>query len=324
MPSKVEISHKTIIFTVIFLLLLWLLFQIKDIILLVFVAFILMSAFKPLADYFDRRKIPRILSVLVIYVLIISFLIFSVSTILPPLVVQSIKLGENLPQYVKTILPDMTLDYQTITSQIAPLGQNLVNVTIGIFSNLVTLFSLIVISFYLLMERQHLETHLTGFIGENISKKFIHVIGRIEERLGAWVRGQLMLALSIGISTFIGISLLGLPYGLALSIFAGILEIVPIVGPIIAAIPAVLIAVSVSPLIVLLTILVYFIIQQLEAHLVVPLVMKKAIGIPPVFTIIALMIGARLDGIGGALMAIPVYVTIETVLSEYFKLKEIK
>ncbi len=324
MPTKIDISYKTIIFTVIFLILLWLVFQIKDIILLVFVSIILMSAFKPLADYFERIHVPRIFSVFIIYVFIIAFLIFAGSTLLPPLVTQSIRLGENMPQYMKMVLPTVKFDYQLITAQIAPLGQNLVNITISIFSNIITLFSLVVISFYLLIEREHLEKHLTSFIGEDTSKKLITIITRIEERLGSWVRGQLMLAVTIGMATFIGLTILGLPYALALSIFAGILEIVPIIGPIISAVPAILIAFTTSPVLALITIVVYFIIQQLEAQLVVPMVMRRAVGIPPVLTIIALMIGARLDGIGGALLAIPVYVTIETIFSEYIKLKESK
>lgn len=281
-----------------------------------------MSAFKPLADFFEKIHIPRIFSVILIYILIIAFIAFAGSSILPPLVIQSIHLGENMPEYLKPVLPFIKFDSQVLTQQIAPLGQNLLQVTVRLFSNIITLFTVVVISFYLLIERKYLENQLSNFMGEEGAKKLVVIIGKIEERLGSWVRGQLMLALTIGLATYIGLLLLGIPYALALSIFAGLLEIVPIIGPIISAIPAILIALTTSPLLALVTVALYFVIQQAEAQLVVPMVMRRAVGLPPLVTIIALMIGAKLAGVGGALLAIPAVVTIETVISEYSKFKE--
>ncbi|MCL5798201.1 MAG: AI-2E family transporter [Patescibacteria group bacterium] len=322
MPSKIEISHKTIIFTVIFLLTLWFLLQLKEIIFLIFISFILMAAFKPLADYSDTIHVPRILSIILIYILIIAFLFFAGSSILPVLAAQSIHLAEKMPEYLNSVIPFVKIDSSVISQQLTPIGQNLLNVTIGIFANIVTLFTVVVISFYLLLERKHLDKQLAVFMGVEGAKKVVKIIIRIEERLGAWVRGQLLLGVTIGLATFVGISILGLPYALAMAIFAGILEIVPIIGPIISAIPAVLIALTTSPLLALLTVAVYFIIQQLEAQLIVPVVMEKAVGIPPLVTIIALMMGAKLDGIAGALLAVPTFVTVETIISEYLKLRE--
>lgn len=322
MTNKVEISHKTIIFTVLLIILLWLLIQIREIIFLVFIAFILMSAFKPLADFFEKIHIPRVFSVLVIYILIVAFLGFAGSSIIPLLISQSVHLAEKMPDYIGTVLPFISIDGKIITQQIAPLGENLVKVTIGLFSNLITLFTVIVISFYLLIERQRLEKQLANFMGAEGAKKIMLIIVKIEERLGAWVRGQLMMALTIGLATFIGLSLIGLPYSLALSIFAGILEIIPIIGPIISAIPAIFVAVTISPFLAVMTIVLYFLIQQTEAHLIVPMVIKRAVGLHPLVTIIALMIGATLSGIGGALLAVPVVVTVEVILSEYLRFKE--
>ena len=154
-------------------------------------------------------------------------------------------------------------------------------------------------------------------MGSEATKPFIRIISKIELRLGAWVRGQLILAVTIGICTYFGLLLLKIPFALPLALLAGILEIVPIIGPIIAAIPAIIIAFTISPILAVATIALYVIIQQLESNLVVPYVMRKAVGLPPIATIIALMAGAKLAGIGGALLAIPIFVTIETSLSEY-------
>lgn len=321
-PTKVEISHKTIVFTIFFLIFLWFLFQIREIIFLIFVAFILMSAFKPWADFLEKFRVPRIFSILFIYILIFGLLTLGASSLIPLFISQTIHLGENLSQYFKLIPPFVQIDSQLLTSQITPIGENLLRVTLGIFSNIITLFTLIIISFYLLMERKYLWEHLLHFLIEKEAKKWANIIAKVEERLGGWVRGQLMLAITIGILTAIGLKILGIPYVLSLAILAGVLEIVPIIGPIIAAIPAVLVAFITSPFLALVTAILYFIIQQIEAHLVVPLVMKKTVGLPPLVTIITLMIGAKIGGIGGALLSIPLVVTLETILSEYLKAKE--
>lgn len=322
MPTKVEVSHKTIIFTILFLLLLFFLYQIREIIFLVFVSFILMSAFKPWADLLEKYHIPRLVSVLVIYIFIVSILGWGASAVLPLLVTQSIHLGENLPTYLRSVAPFLKFDYQVITQQIAPFGENVLKVTISLFSNIITLFTLIITSFYLLIARKNLAVYIANFTSEEKAKKWVGIISKIEEGLGAWVRGQIMLGVTIGVFTFIGLTILGIPYTLSLAILAGILEIVPIIGPIISAIPAILIALTVSPFLALITAVVYFFIQQLESHIVVPLVMKQTVGLPPLVTIISLMIGAKIGGIGGALLAVPVVVAGATLVTEYIKLKE--
>lgn len=322
MPGKIEISHKTILFTVFLLILLWLLVQIQEIIFAIFVAFIFMSAINPWADFLERYRIPRAISVLSIYIFLIGLVAFAANSILPPLVVQTIRLGENLPVYIRSVVPFITFDIKTLTQQITPVGENILKVTVGLFSNIIALFTLFVISFYLILERKNLKTHLAIFMGDEGAQKVMKVVSKVEERLGAWVRGQAALALVIGVSTYFGLSLLGIPYTFPLAILAGLLEIVPIIGPIISAIPAIIVAVTISPFLALATAAMYFIIQQLEANLVVPFVMRKAVGLPPLVTIIALMVGAKLGGINGAILAIPVFVTIETIFREYLHMKE--
>ncbi len=322
MPTKVEISHKTIIFAVFFLLSLWFLYQIREIIFLVFVAFILMSAFKPWADFLEKYHVPRLVSVLLIYIVIILSIAYGASSVLPSVVNQSIHLGENLPKYLQSVAPFLKIDQQVITQQVAPLGENVLKVTIGVFSNIITLFTLVIISFYLLIERENLKKYLSNITHENKAKKWVEIVSKIEEGLGAWVRGQVILAVTIGLATFIGLTIIGIPYTLSLAILAGILEIVPFIGPIISAIPAILVALTISPILALITIVVYFVIQQSESHIIVPLVMKQTVGLPPLVTIISLLIGAKIAGIGGALLAIPIVVAGATLISEYIKLQE--
>lgn len=322
MPKKIEISHKTIIFTVLFLIFLWFVLQIAEIISWVFIAFILMAAFKPIVDFSEKLRIPRALAIIFVYIFFISLVVFAFSTIIPPLVAQTVLLSEKFPELLERILPFITIDQQLFTQQIAPLSQNLLKVSVGIFNNMIALFTIMVITFYLLLERRNLNSYLTFLLGESSGQNVIAVIKKIEERLGVWVRGQITLLFTIGILTYIGLTLLNIPFALPLAILAGILEIIPTIGPILSAIPAVLVSFAVSPFHPLFTTVLYFIIQQLENQVVVPYVMSRVVGLPPLITILAILVGVKLAGIGGAILAVPIVVTIEAVLTAYFKLKE--
>jgi len=321
MTQKIEISHRTIIFTVFLLLGLWVLFEIRDIIILIFISFILMAALRPSVDRLGKMKIPRLLAVLIVYLFLFLVLGVATSFILPPFVSQSVKLSSRLPSYINFVLPFLKIDLQTITSQIAPIGENLLKVIVGFFSNVFATLTVIVFTFYFLLERKKLEENLGQLIGEKAAEKTVAILREVEESLGAWVRGQFLLAGLIGAMTFVGLTLLGIDYALPLSIIAGALEIVPILGPIISGIPAVLVALTTSPFLALATVALYFIIHQSEGNIVVPLVMNKIMGLPPIATILALMIGGRLGGIVGAILAVPLLMVLKTILLAFLKNK---
>jgi predicted PurR-regulated permease PerM len=140
------------------------------------------------------------------------------------------------------------------------------------------------------------------------------LLRRIERRLGVWVRGEFVLMSAVGLCSFIGLTILHVDFALPLAIVAGLLELVPMLGPIIASITATLVALSVSPLLALSVVALYIIIQQLENNILVPYIMKKSVGLAPIVTILALMIGARLAGIIGAILAVPIALTMHEVL----------
>ena len=123
----------------------------------------------------------------------------------------------------------------------------------------------------------------------------------------------------MGILIFIGLTILQIPLALPLALVAGLLEIVPIVGPIVSSIPAILVGLTISPLIGLAIAALFFIVQQLENHLIVPVVMSKAVGLQPPVVILALLIGAKLAGIGGAVLAVPTVVVARIIFREFLE-----
>jgi predicted PurR-regulated permease PerM len=318
MLNKIEISHRTIIFTAIFVAAIWFILQIREILFLLFIAFILMAAIRPTVDALEKRGIPSVISILFIYILV--FGVFGVSLVgtIPSLVVQFGHLTQAFPSFIARVIPNINVDLNAFSQQIAPLSQNLLMLTVSIFSNIITIVTVLVFTFYLLLERKHTESLLASFMADNLAKRVSSVLGKIESRMGAWVQGQLFLMFIIGIMSYVGLWILKIDFVLPLAILAGLLEIVPTIGPIISAIPAVIIGFSISPVTALLVAILFFIIHQSENTFIVPFVMKKSVGLPPILTIIALMIGGKLAGIAGAVLAVPVVLVVQEILHEVF------
>ncbi len=316
MPTRIEISYKTILFTAAFLLLLWFLWQIIDILLILFLAFILMSALRPLVQKLEKIGVPRLLSILFIYFTFLISLGALGGAIFPLLINQTMRFWEKIPELASKILTFLPLNFEFMTQQLTPVSGDILRVTVGLFSNIFTLVTFFVFTFYLLLEREDLEKTFVSFLGQDSGKKLVVLLGKIEERLGSWVRGQLLLMFLIGLMTYIGLVALGIDYALPLAITAGILEIVPFAGVILSGIPAVLVALVTSPALALAVVALYFIIHQSEGNLIVPTVMRKAIGLSPIVTLLALMIGGKLAGIFGALLAVPTVVILQVILQE--------
>lgn len=321
---KIDISHKTIFFLTAFLALLWALVLIRDVIILIFIAVIFMSALSPIVTRLEKLKIPRSLAIAIIYVGIISLAAALITFVVTPFAEETTNLVTNLPQYLTTLLPETGfIDRSILQQEFGNFSKNALEVSVTIFNNFLALISVAVLTFYLLLERENLDKLIAQFfIGKE--ERIKRTTKRIEEKLGAWMRGQISLTLIIGTTSYIGLSLLGVPYALPLAILAGVLEIVPVIGPIISAIPAVMIAFLISPLTAGLVALMYFIIQQLENHLIVPQVMKKAVGLNPLIVIIAVAIGGRLLGISGALLAVPITVVAQIITEDLINAEEVK
>jgi predicted PurR-regulated permease PerM len=156
---------------------------------------------------------------------------------------------------------------------------------------------------------------------EDQIKKIEHVLSSLERQLGGWARGQILLMAMVGISNYVGFLILGVPYALSLAILAGILEMVPNLGPILAAIPAAIVGFGVSPITGIATIALAFLVQQVEAYLFVPKVMQKQAGVNPIVTLLALIVGVRMYGIVGAVLSVPVAITIRVFLETYYHYK---
>lgn len=322
MIQKIDISHRTVIFIALFILSLLIIYLIRDLLLILFVAVILMSALSPSVSFFTKLKVPKAIGIAITYIIIIAAASGLLAIVLPPLLEETSRLFSTLPPLLDQLLNSAAIDKSLLQSQLSTLSKNVFSITLSIFDNLLTIIFLLVFTFYLTLERENLESRLASlFIGRQERVK--RLIVQIEEKLGSWLRGQLFLSLIIGILSYIGLIILGIPYALPLAVVAGVLEVVPVIGPIVSAIPSILVALTISPILSLGVAAMYFVIQQLENHLIVPQVMKRAVGLNPLVVILAIAVGSRLLGIGGALLAVPIAVVLQIIVSEIIEERKV-
>jgi len=320
MLKKVEISHRTVIFTVLFLISLWFLYLIRDIILQLFIALLIMAILNPLVTKLSKWRIPRGISVFLAYLLFFGVLGAIIAGIIPPLVSQTTSFGNNLPKYFDNLGINRVISEQIVGQLISQLGNvpgQVVKVGVSVFTNIFDVFAVLIFAFYLLLVREKLDDHLGFFFGEEKKHKAGKLIDLLETRLGGWARGELILMVLVGVSTYVGLALLGIPFALPLALLAGLFEIIPYLGPIVAAVPAVLIGLSISPLMALAAAALAFLIQQLENYLFVPKVMEKSVGVSPIITLVALAIGLRLAGIIGVVISVPVVIALQVLGKQY-------
>lgn len=320
MPRKIEVSHRTIIFTVLFLIFVWFLFYIREIILQVIVALLITAALSPLVTKLQKYKIPRALAVGLVYLLGMVILGTSLGLLISPLIDQTTNFINSLPAYLDAIsIPGISTDdiASQATSQLASLPARLFSFGVSLFSDVISVLAVLIIAFYLIMSRDKLDPTLVNLFGDRRGHKISSTVKEIEVKLGGWLRGELILMFAVAALTFVGLSILGIPFVLPLALLAGILEIVPNLGPILAAVPAILVGLGISPLTGLGAAALAFLIQQVENYFLVPKIMEKSVGISPLVILLSILVGFKIAGIAGAVLSIPAVIALTIVYKNF-------
>ncbi|MBI2624708.1 AI-2E family transporter [Candidatus Parcubacteria bacterium] len=319
----IDISTATIIKVFAVIVALWFLYAVREIVEILIFAIIIAAGVNAPVSWLQRLKLPRPIGVLLIYVAFLAFLGFVVYLVVPPLAAELQGLAAEFPSYLQgafgQFLPVNGANLQQVLQlageRLGSATQGLLATTSRILGGVASAIIVLVLSVYLALRERGIEEFLRLITPTRSEEYIIDLWHRVEHRLGRWVQGQLLLGLIVGLLTYVGLALLQVPYALTLAILMGIFELVPYVGPILGAIPAVIVAFFQSPVLALATAVLYTVIQQIENHVLVPLLTKKIVGLNPVIVILALLVGAKLGGIVGMLLAVPV----TAALSEYFE-----
>ncbi|MDD4412215.1 MAG: AI-2E family transporter [Patescibacteria group bacterium] len=332
---NINITTATILKVIIAIALIYFLKLTADILGLLLVSMIIALALIPFVDKLHERKIPRALSLVILYLLLFIFLSLSVYLIIPPIIKETGELANNLPAYIQSAQSSLFKfgtkypELSKLTDSISNLNKSLESMTGGIIDTISSLFGgilsfllVLIITFYIVAEEDFFKKSVDQLVPVKQKKRIFKLIDQIEQKVGYWLLGQFFLCFIIFLFTYIGLSLVGIKYALVLAIIAGVTEAIPYLGPIIASVPGILLALVQSPILAIIVAGMYFLIQQLENNILVPMVMKQAVGLNPIVSIVVLMIGFKLGGVMGAIIAIPVATIISVILKDYREYKK--
>lgn len=321
----IDITYRSILKVLGTLVALWLMFQVWDILAITFFGIIIAAAVTPEVDKMHREGVPRIFGAILIYLLIGLLFTLLIYIVLPPTIYEVSRLSSDLPRVLSEYAGSLSLP-QTFFDQIS---QNLANAStdmltwiIGLAGGLGNILFVIIISFYLTVEDEGIKRFLQDTLPADKYPHILELILRSQNTLSQWLKAQLLLMILVGLMTFLAYSIIGIPNALALGTFAGLLEIIPFIGPIIASVPAIIFALNISPFTALLVVIIFTIIQQIEAQILTPQIMKRAFAINPIIVLIAIFIGGKLGGIIGVLASVPLLaLAIEFSKGYYNKLR---
>ena len=326
--EKLSITTESWARGVMVIVLAYALFQVSDFILVVVASIIIASAIEPFTQWAKRRRVPRLPTVIFVYVIGALFLAGFFYFLLLPLIGEVSSFIRTLTIYSNSIVNDSVLSGMFETQDIfgridtrgllsdlnsylnnfsSFLSQGIFSTASFIFGGVMSFILMIVLSFYLAVQDDGIAKLLRIIVPLKHENYAIGLWRRSQVKIGYWMQGQLLLAVLIMVLVYAGLLIIGVPHALLLAFLAGALELIPLFGPVLAAIPALFIAYTAGGMTMAIVVaILYLLIQQLENHVVYPLVVKKLVGVPAIVSILALVIGGELAGFLGLLIAVPV------------------
>jgi predicted PurR-regulated permease PerM len=349
--TRIEITTGTILRAIFLIIATWLVFVLKDIVLVVLTAVVIASCFEPLIKFFMTKRIPRVFAAIISYVLVVGILIGSFYTFVPRLLEDTAEFLNSVPDYLtsstlwnplddeatansrqmaKDLAENISNSTKAITTPngnlsiraaVESINEAITAVSVGfvhsassIFGGVLAFMLIAVLSFYLAVQEDGIEKFLRIVVPDQQEGYVVDLWKRTQTKIGFWIQGQLLLALVVGLLVYVGLFLLGVRNALLFAVLAAFLEMIPLFGPIIAAIPAIATAYSdTGTSAAFIVAALYLVIQQLENHVIYPLVVKKIVGVPPILVILAVLVGFKLAGFLGLLLSVP----LASMLTEF-------
>ncbi len=335
--KMIQISAGTIMKALLIVVSFVVFYYLRDIVLVVILAIIIASSVEPGTQWFLRRGVPRILAVLFMYFVAVMILVMVFYFLFLPLLNQSATFLSTLPGYLgelqvwnplqnsellssnsaiqgfsKTF--SLSQIVEQINTAVSSFSEGFFSTASRVFGGILSFLMVIVLSFYLSVESDGVSNFLRMVTPAKNEKYILDLWKRSQHKIGLWMQGQIVLAVIIAMLVFLGLTLLRVENALLLAVLAGMFEIIPLFGPILAAIPAVTLALVTNGMAsALLVVGLYIIIHQFENQLIYPLVVRKIVGVPPIVSILALIIGFKLAGFVGLLISVP----LATMLMEF-------
>jgi predicted PurR-regulated permease PerM len=292
---------------------------------------------KPVMHFLEKLKVPRVLSIILVFLLLILIVFFIVTYIAPIAEKQFTNLVDNIPVMVKgvqdlisywqenqTAIPqEVNEAIDKFTHNLQSHIENLMSYLFGFISQLISFIAAVVLVpfflFFMLKDGEKLAPYVTQIFEKKKADNIRRLLHKIDVVLTAYIQGQMIVSFCVGILLFIGYLILGLKYSLTLALFAMLMNVIPFLGPFIAVIPALIVGAFQSPMMIIWVAIVTLIAQQIESNLISPNVMGKVLDLHPLTVITVILAAGSIAGFVGILFAVPFYAVIKTIIVHAYK-----
>lgn len=300
----------------------------------IIVAYVFYYMLNPFVNFLEKRMSRFIASLLAIFVGIITILIVIVGVV-PIIVEQTQNLITALPRYIEVVkgyleeysdnaYVQVVVEYVNNNLNVSKISEKLVSIATsgaqGVVSSISSTASVLVtmpfVLFFLLKDASHFNKFVISLLPKKLEKPVAETIDEIDDKVGSYIQGQMLVSLCIGVMLFIGYNIIGLHYAFSLATIAAFLSIVPYLGPVIAITPAMLVAASTSWIMVLKMLVVWVIVQFLEGNIISPNIMGRSMNMHPLTVIFVILIGVNIGGVVGAILGIPVYSILKVLVGK--------
>jgi len=364
MDIKAATVTKATLTVIAIVLILWILFLIRDKLLILLLSFFLAVILDPHVRRLERFGVPRSLAVVLLYLVFFSVVVFLLASLIPIVATQiqdlarfinhsadsflsdphvsisflSASMNERLTELTQQLLQNAGIKDRA--SALFQFGQNLssvaqsslaftVQIAGSVVNFMVNLIMILFLSFFIELEREKIADFVRALLPRDFRGYYDTKADAIYHKMSQWFQGQLIMCLSIGILTFVALEILGMPYSVTLALFAGFTEFIPYAGPLIGAVPAVLIALTQFGLVwALVVALIFYVIQLCENNILIPLVMKHSVGLSPISIIFGMLVGVSFPGtihpVLGILLAVPVTAIVTIFLQDLYSFRKRK
>ena len=318
----------------------WLL---RDLALLVLTAIVIASAIEPGIAFLIRRRVPRFVAALLMYVFVFGALFSILYFFFPPIIADAAKFISVMPQYLDTIniatsfpgiadasslvsgengVQSFVQTLLSLQSIFTASSGSVVQLIVTFFGGVFSLVLVVVLSFYFALQDTGVDDFLRMVMPVAYEEYSVDLWKRAQKKIGLWMQGQILLSVIVGILVYLGLLIIGVPYALLLAVFTALVEIIPIFGSLLSGVVAVMVGYSDGGVAIAAIVAgLYIVVNQFESNLIYPLIVKKIVGIPPLLVIVALIAGYTLAGFLGVLLSVPVAAVLLEFLNDFDKRK---
>src|SRR4051794_3651158 len=311
---------------------LYVLWHIHEVIFLLFLGILLATAIEPIVDRLRRGPFSRGTGVLFVYSIIVLILAGALAVVVPTVAAQGDAFVVSIPAKIGALRPyaeqlrphplqALAIDLidrtgETVSNPTVPVDESsLLQIATTVGHYLISFLTIFFLAFYWLVERASIKRVVLRLVPPSRARGVNAVWLEVEQKLGGWVRGQMLVMLAMAVITGVGFAIIGLPNPVLLGILAGLAELVPMVGPFLAVAPAVLVALGISPWTALVVLVFAVVAQQIESNFLVPRIMGHTVGVSPLTVLLGILIGAILYGLPGAFLAVPIAGAIQVIVA---------